>query len=247
MSETEIKTAAGDTVIGINSVSKAFSMRWVLRSVDLSIEKGQTVCLCGVNGAGKSTLLRIISGLLHPDHGSVTINGFDVSKEPEKTKPQFGVISHKSMVYPELTVFENLQFFANLYGVKNSKDRIKELLEEVGLFPFRYDNAAVLSRGLLQRLSIARAMVHEPSVLLADEPFTGLDSEACRHLVKVLTNFRTAGGTVIMTTHDTNLGLQSSSRVVVLDENKLIFDSPVSQLDTADFTADYLSYARKQN
>ena len=241
------KEDSASTVIEIDSVSKAFAAKRVLSSVSLTLPAAQSLCLCGINGAGKTTLLRIISGLLHPDHGSVHLCGCNVSKEPEKTKPRMGVISHKSMVYPDLTVRENLNFFATLYGVKKRKNRIDQLTENIGLFPYRYEKAAVLSRGLLQRLAIARALVHQPALLLADEPFTGLDAEACKYLVSVLNAFTQQGGTIIMTTHDTNIGLRCCNRVVVLDGSRLIFDADTTDIDIDDFAQDYLSYARGAN
>ena len=247
MSDQKQADRPNDSIVEIRSVSKAFATRRVLKNIDLDIGRSQSVCLSGVNGAGKSTLMRIVAGLLHPDAGSVSLNGHDVRKEPQKTKPQLGVISHKSMVYPDLTVSENLVFFANLYGVKSITSRIAELLKDVGLFSYRYDKASVLSRGLLQRLAIARALVHQPSVLLADEPFTGLDWEASKYLIGVFANFTDSGGTIIMTTHDTHVGLQCCERVVVLDKHKLIFDAMTQEIDTAAFTKDYLSYARNSN
>jgi heme exporter protein A len=247
MSKENQKDRNNAAVIEISSVSKAFAARAVLKSIDLNVTRSQAVCLCGVNGAGKSTLLRIVAGLLHADTGSVSLNGYSVRAEPEKTKPQLGVISHKSMIYPDLTVSENLSFFANLYGVKDITARIAELLKDVGLFSYRYDNAAVLSRGLLQRLAIARALVHRPQVLLADEPFTGLDAEASKYLVGVFANFIKAGGTIVMTTHNTHTGLQCCDRVVVLDKHRLIFDARTTEIDTVAFTKDYLSYARSRN
>lgn len=232
-----------EPVITITSVSKAFGFRSVLKNIDFHVQMAQGVCICGVNGAGKSTLLHIIAGLLKPTQGAVKICGLDVNSEP-KAKSQLGVILHKSMLYPDLTVFENLLFFAKLYGVKDSRDRVKELLEDFGLLPYRYDKAGVLSRGMLQRLAIARAMVHRPVVLLADEPFTGLDMEASRYFISILDKFRAGGGTFIMTTHNANLALQCCDRIVVLDENHFIFDAETSQIDADRFIENYLIYAR---
>ena len=247
MSKENQKDCSDSTVIDISSVSKTFAARPVLKNIDFCIARGQSVCLCGVNGVGKSTLLRIITGLLQPDEGSVRICGYSVAGDPEKTKPRLGVISHKSMVYSDLTVFENLSFFANLYGVKNSTARVKELLADVGLMPYRYDKAGILSRGLLQRLAIARALVHQPTVLLADEPFTGLDADACKHLISVLSDFAQNAGTILMTTHDINIALKCCDRAVVLDKGSLIFDAMTADMDTDSFAQDYLSYARNKN
>jgi len=237
----------GEPVITVTSVSKAFGSRPVLRNIDIHVQRAQGVCICGVNGAGKSTLLRVIAGLLKPAQGEIMVCGFNVDSEPQKTKSQLGVILHKSMLYPNLTILENLLFFAKLYGLKDSRDRVEELLEDLGLSPYRYDKAGVLSRGMLQRLAIARAMVHRPAVLLADEPFTGLDVEASRHLINVLGKFRAGGGTFVMTTHNASLALQCCDRVMVLDKNHFIFDAMTHQIDTDRFMEDYLLYARSRN
>jgi len=247
MKQQEQKHFSDQTMIEIDSVTKAFVPRLVLKDISLEIKRGQSVCLCGVNGAGKSTLLRIVAGLLHPDKGSVRLAGYNVRTHPEQTKPRLGLISHKSMVYPDLTVSENLAFFAKLYGLTHSRTRIEKLLEQLGLTGFRIEKAGALSRGLLQRLAIARALVHEPVVLLADEPFTGLDAEASSYLVSVFTGFTASGGTLLMTTHNTTTALQCCQRVVVLDKHRAIFDRPTSQIDHQAFVKDYLSYARASN
>jgi heme exporter protein A len=232
-----------DITINIDSVSKAFGARLVLKNINFAVTSPQSVLLCGVNGAGKSTLLGIIAGLLQPDRGLVSLCGYSVSNDPEKAKPQLGVISHKPMVYPELTVMENLSFFADLYGVKNSSDRIDELLEQIGIAAYKYDRADILSRGLLQRLAIARALVHSPKILLADEPFAGLDTEACEHLISILTNFVDDSGTVLMTTHNTRIGLRCCRRILVLDKTDLIFDADAGDIDTDRFSKDFVAYA----
>lgn len=235
-----------DMVINVKSVSKAFDTRNVLKNISIDIDTGQAVLICGINGAGKTTLLRIIAGLLQPDIGSVKLCGYNIQKDPEKAKSQFGMISHKSMVYSELTVLENLSFFARLYGVKDNDANITELLQDVGLLSYRHDTAGILSRGLLQRLAIARALVHRPALLLADEPFTGLDAKACQHLITVLNEFTNNDGTIVMTTHDIDIGLQCCNRVVVLDKSNLIFDAMTSDIDKVVFLKDYISYARSQ-
>jgi heme exporter protein A len=234
-------------IINVSSVDKAFATRSVLENIDLGIKKSQSVCLYGANGVGKSTLLRIIAGLLEPDHGSVELGGYNLRTHPEKTKSLLGVVFHKSMVYPELTVSENLLFFANLYGVKDCTYLVRQLLDDLGLGPYRYDRVDILSRGLLQRLAIARALVHRPAVLLADEPFTGLDTHASRHLIDVLNNFTHNGGSIIMTTHDVKTGLHCCNRVIVLDKRRLIFDEMTCNLETSGFAQDYLLYARSKN
>lgn len=242
MSKEQQKNCTNNTAIVAKSISKTFDARHVLKGIDLTVTAGQTVLICGINGAGKSTLLRIIAGLLQPDNGTVKICGYDLHKDPEIAKPKLGVILHKSMAYADLTVFENLMFFANLYGLQAPADRIKQLLKDVGLVSYSHDKAAILSRGLLQRLAIARAMIHKPTILLADEPFTGLDTDSCEHLVAVLSDFQQKGGTIVMTTHDINLGLRCCRRAIVLDNSKIIFDAPTDTIDADVFAKDYVNY-----
>lgn len=244
MSEKLQKQLGQMPVISLAGVCKSFVSQVVLQDINLQLTGGQGLCICGENAAGKTTLLRIISGLLQASEGVVQICGFNVQTQAQEIKPLVGAIFHKSMVYPQLTVMENLRFFASLYGVKNSKSRIEKLLEQTGLMPYRYDSAGILSRGMMQRLAIARALVHKPMVLLADEPFTGLDVDASKHLATILSNFKDEGGTVLMTTADGNLSLQCCEQVAVLDDRKLIFNAKVSDIDITEFAQDYLLYAR---
>jgi heme exporter protein A len=247
MLETTANGSRTGMALSVCSVSKAYGTRLVLRNVDLAVPRGQTVCLFGINGAGKSTLLRVVAGLLRPDRGAVTINEYDVRKHPEAAKRQLGMISHTSMAYPELTVHENLTFAARLHGVPNRMGRIEELLADTELAPYRHDRAGILSRGLLQRLAIARALLHKPAVLLADEPFTGLDAGASDRLLVIFDRFVREGGTVLMTTHDTRMGLRCCQRVAVLDQGVLILDAMKEEIDSDRFTDDYLSYARSKS
>jgi len=233
--------------VDVAGIHKSFGSQVVLEDISFHLTGGQGLCICGPNAAGKTTLLRIMAGLLQPGTGVVQICGFNVRAQPQQARTMLGAIFHKSMVYPQLTVIENLRFFALVYGVRDSTARIQELLEQTALMPYRYDRAGVLSRGMMQRLAIARALVHKPFVLLADEPFTGLDADASKRLVTILNNFESEGGTIVMTTHDVNLSLQCCGHVAVLDKRKLIFNAKISEIDTAAFAKDYLLYARENN
>ncbi|MBN1766323.1 MAG: heme ABC exporter ATP-binding protein CcmA [Sedimentisphaerales bacterium] len=238
-------TASGHTpIIDINGLCMAFESRLVLNKIDLQVHAGQSLCLCGSNGAGKSTLMRILAGLLHPTRGTVKINALELPKKASAVKSLLGVISHKSMLYPDLTVSENLMFAARLYGVPHPSQRVNELLDDAALTGYRHDKTGILSRGMMQRLAIARALVHQPRILLADEPFTGLDLNSGRHLVDTMHCFRQNSGTILMTTHETSYGLKCCERVVVLDGGQLIFDAPTSDIDHDRFISDYLTYAR---
>ena len=233
--------------VDVSGVCKSFGSQVVLEDISFHLKAGQGLCICGANAAGKTTLLRIMAGLLQPGAGAVQICGFDVKTQARQARAKFGVIFHKSMVYPQLTVIENLRFFALVYGVRDAKDHIEKLLEQTALMHYRYDRAGVLSRGMMQRLAIARALVHRPTVLLADEPFTGLDADASDHLVTILNNFKNEGGAIVMTTHDVNLSLQCCQHVAVLDRRKLIFNAKVCEINADAFASDYLLYARENN
>ena len=175
----------------------------------------------------------------------VGIVGYGVCKFGAK----FGFQNHPNVeVVAVSDLFEDrCAELARVCGCETTYPSLAELLKDVGLYSYRYDAASILSRGLLQRLAIARALVHKPPVLLADEPFTGLDAEASKYLIKVFAEFTAGGGTIMMTTHDTYTGLQCCDRAVVLDKRELIFDAPTSQIDTAEFAKDYLSYSRSRN
>lgn len=169
-----------------------------------------------------------------------------MDREPGRARAAIGLISHKPMVYPQLTVLENLRFFGRLYGVVDVAGRIERLLEEAGLVRYRHDCAAVLSRGMIQRLAIARSLVHDPSVLLADEPFTGLDVAAAKYLVTVMSDFVKQGRSVLMTTHNVGLSLDWCDRFAVLDGGRIVFDAAAREIDAARFARDYLAYAREE-
>ncbi len=163
---------------------------------------------------------------------------------PEAARRRLGLISHASLAYSELTVHENLVFAARLYGLSHRAARIEELLADVDLVPFAHDRAGILSRGLMQRLAIARALVHRPTLLLADEPFTGLDADAADRLLATFRQFIRAGGALVMTTHDIRLGLACCRRVAVLDRGVLILDAGTDRIEADRFADDYVSYAR---
>ncbi len=230
MSENPQKPPEQKPAVNLAGICKSFGNRTILEEISFSLSAGHGLCICGPNASGKTTLLRIIAGLLQSDKGTVEIYGFSVQTQQQKTRPMLGAIFHKSMVYSQLTVQENLEFFAELYGVKNKKECINELLEQTQLTPYRFDKAGILSRGILQRLAIARALIHKPAVLLADEPFAGLDLQASEHLAAVFCGFTKKGGTIVMTTHNVNFAQKRCERAAVLTSGKLKFDKDASEL-----------------
>jgi heme exporter protein A len=180
----------------------------VLRKLDLTIARGEFVALLGPNGSGKSTFIRLLAGLSKPTAGTIHIGGWELPREAHAVRGQIGLVSHKPLLYDNLTARENLQFFSRLYNLADST-RIPDLLGRVGLAKRGDDLVRTYSRGMQQRLSIARALLHKPDVLLLDEPYTGLDQDASATLDGLLAETQQDGHTILMATR--RLGLPVAS------------------------------------
>ncbi|HZD10572.1 MAG TPA: ABC transporter ATP-binding protein, partial [Candidatus Binatia bacterium] len=165
-------------MIKIEGLVKNYGMLPVLRGANLHVSEGEFVTLVGANGAGKTTLLRIVATLLSPTAGSVSVGGWPLPQHAEKVRRHLGLVSHHALLYGDLTAAENLMFFARLYHLDNREERVANALRTVGLLARQRDAVRTFSRGMTQRLTLARATLHEPDVLLFDEPYTGLDQEA---------------------------------------------------------------------
>lgn len=216
-------------------LTKSYGVRPVLRGVSLRAGPGEVVAVLGANGAGKTTLLRVLSTLSRPDSGRLTVAGIDALKHPNQARRLIGFVSHQPLVYPDLTGYENLLFYARMYGVvnrqsatgnpesriQNPESRIDALLRQVNLHTRAHDLARTYSRGMLQRLTIARAMIHDPALILLDEPFTGLDQASARSLSAMLRELAQAGKTLVMTTHEFGRGLESVTRAAVLRAGRI--------------------------
>lgn len=211
-------------------ITKRFGFRAALRGVDLRVEPGERVALLGPNGAGKTTLLRILATLSHPTSGRLTIEGMPARRDAKTVRRHIGVVAHQPYLYDELTSEENLQFFARMYDVPNVAARITTVLEQVGLADRRRDRVRTFSRGMQQRLALARATLHEPTLLLLDEPDSGLDRSGIAMLADLMAQHTAAGGSVIFTTHDLHFALAESSRVVTLQLGRITLDTAPEML-----------------
>jgi heme exporter protein A len=203
-------------MIRLNGVVKQYGLNPVLRGVDLSVEAGEFVTLVGPNGAGKSTLMGIIATLLRPSSGDVFVGGWRLPEQADRVRRHIGLVSHNSLLYRDMTAAENLTFFAKLYQLDDAEARVIEALRKVGLFARQRDPVGTFSRGMVQRLTIARATLHEPDVLLLDEPYTGLDQEATQLLDELLREETARGRTILMITHDLGHGLGLADRLAIL-------------------------------
>lgn len=195
---------------------KTFGSRRVLRGLNLTVKPGEIVALIGVNGAGKSTLMRILSTLTKPDGGRVILNGIPVDKDPIRARRQIGVVLHAPMLYGSLTGSENLRFYCRAFGIADAEQRIKRVLEEMNLASRADDLVRTYSRGMQQRLSIARAFLHDPQILLLDEPLTGLDDDSILRLHNSLISAVEQGKTILFATHDLEHACSLATRVDVL-------------------------------
>lgn len=189
-------------MIEVKKLVKRFGLKTVLRGVDFQVQPGEFVALLGPNGAGKTTFLRILASLSRPSMGIVDIAGYSLPKQAAAVRARLGVVSHLPLLYEDLTAEENLTFYARMYGIQNASARITEVLEMVGLEARRRDLVRTFSRGMQQRLAIGRAVLHDPDVMLFDEPYTGLDQDASSMLDGVLQTVAGQGRTVVMTSHD---------------------------------------------
>ena len=203
-------------MIEVHHLVKRFGFKVVLRGLDFSVEPGEFVALLGPNGAGKTTFLRILSSLSRPTMGQVTIAGYALPHQAAAVRRQLGVVSHLPLLYGDLTAEENLQFYGRMYGLDDLPERITAVLAMVGLEARRRDLVRTFSRGMQQRLTIARAIIHGPEVLLLDEPHTGLDQDACNMLDEVLRGVAARGRTVVMTSHDLARAADLAGRFDVL-------------------------------
>lgn len=220
-------------------LTKAFGHQVALRGVDLAVADGEFLALFGPNGAGKTTLMRIIASLTRPSAGVVEVQGQDLSKAATSVRRHIGLISHNPLLYGDLTPDENLRFFARMYDIPQATSRIDVLLEQVGLTNRRHDPVRTFSRGMVQRLAIARAILHDPTIMLLDEPYTGLDLQAADMLRSFLQDLATSGRTVILTTHSLEQGLEMCTRAAVLHKGRVAWQGDRAGLDLEKMKAIY--------
>lgn len=217
-------------IIEVHKLTKRFGPKTVLRGLEFGVGEGEFVALLGPNGAGKTTFLRILSSLSRPSLGMVRIAGFGLPEQAAAVRQRLGVVSHQPLLYGDLSAEENLRFYGRLYNVAHLEARIDVVLNLIGLTLRRRDLVRIFSRGMQQRLAIGRAILHEPEVLLLDEPHTGLDQDACEMLDTVLREVAARGRTVVMTSHDLTRVAGLASRVDVLARGVIQATTPVAAL-----------------
>ena len=223
-----------DQLIIVNGVHKRFGRKRVLGGVNLSVEQGQVTALLGANGAGKSTLMRIIAGLAKPDRGDVVLGGVSLRKAGHELRRYIGLVTHAPLLYDNLSALENLRFFARLYDLQEPEARIEAVLHAVDLWPRRRDAVRTYSRGMIQRLAIARAILHDPPVLLLDEPDTGLDPASAETLGGLIRTFGAANRAILLTTHNLERARTWADSIAFLQDGRIAFQEAARGLSEAD-------------
>jgi heme exporter protein A len=231
--------AESAAVLKIENLTKRFGRLLALRSVSLELHASQCLTLFGRNGAGKSTLLNATAALIRSYEGRISIMDRDLRQSDEETRRAIGLVSHDTYLYYDLTTEDNLRFYARLYGLSDVEGRVGRMLEHFGLEAKAKSAARDLSRGMKQRLSLARVFLHEPRLLLLDEPFTGLDEPACETLARMIDEFVAGGGAVLVTTHDLDRGLEVATRVMVLERGVVAYEAAAAGLDRGTFRETY--------
>ena len=232
-------------MITVQKLVKRFGLKTVLRGLDFQVEQGEFVALLGPNGAGKTTFLRILSSLSRPSMGNVRIAGYNLPNQAAAVRSRLGVVSHLPLLYGDLTAEENLRFYARMYGVQKIDERTLEVLDVVGLKHRRRDLVRTFSRGMQQRLAIGRAVLHDPEVMLFDEPHTGLDQDACSMLDSVLREVAARGRTVVMTSHDLSRAADLASRFDILSRGVITRSVQRTEIDTDDLLSVYRQALRE--
>jgi heme exporter protein A len=224
-------------------ISKSFGFLPALRDITLQIARQQCVSILGPNGAGKSTLIRILSTLIQPSAGSAWIDGWNIRDHPSEVRRRVGFAAHQPMLYGDLSATENLLFYARMFGVQAPQERIRNLLNQAELYGRRDDPVRTLSRGMQQRLTIARCLLHNPSILLLDEPYTGLDQRAAAILNDLLHQLLIEGHTVLLTTHDVEWAAGIVDQLLILTRGRLVYQCSVKDSSPQTLRETYQRYA----
>jgi heme exporter protein A len=220
-----------ELAIQVRGLTKSFGDCPALRGIDLNVRRGESVAVFGPNGAGKTTLIKILAAIMNPSSGEVLIDGLSIKDTTYEVQRRIGIVSHQTFLYANLTAYENLKFYGRMYDVPGTDERIREVAEMVGMTSRLNDKVGTFSRGMQQRLSIARSLLHKPSIMLLDEPETGLDQRAISLLWKVI---RPDGGerrTTVFSTHSLERGRELADRFIILNKGRAVFEDTKHRLD----------------
>ncbi|MCJ7808265.1 MAG: heme ABC exporter ATP-binding protein CcmA, partial [Dehalococcoidia bacterium] len=224
--------------IEVKRLIKSYGEHHALRGIDLSVKWGDILAIFGPNGAGKTTLLKVLATLVKPSSGDVSVAGFNLKQDAIMIRRRIGVVTHQTLLYDDLSAYENLRFYGKMYDVSNLRDRINQLVAQVGLESRIHDPVRTLSRGMQQRLAIARALIHDPPVLLLDEPGTGLDQHASAMFANILNSTVNKQRAVLITSHSLEQGAALSNRIAIMADGKIAYEGS-KQLDISNLREVY--------
>ncbi|HMM48603.1 MAG TPA: heme ABC exporter ATP-binding protein CcmA [Miltoncostaeaceae bacterium] len=238
MTEPSERAVAGDVLLRGRGLTRRFGERTAVDGVDIELRRGERLVVLGANGAGKSTLLRIIATLLRPEAGELTVCGHPCPEQAAAARGHIGLLGHEPMLYRDLSAVQNLEFFADLHGLGDMRERIMDALERVGLLARTHDPVRTFSRGMAQRLGLARVLLAEPELLLLDEPHAGLDAPGLRLLDAEIGAERPDRG-ILMVTHEVRRGVALADRAMVLRRGRCVLDESVTDVDPEAFARRY--------
>ncbi len=232
---SEMATTFTLQAIETEGLAKAFGNRRALAGVDLSIGNGECFVIFGPNGAGKTTLIKLLATLSRPSAGIARVHGLDIRHNAVQVRRRLGVVTHPTFLYNDLTVSENLRFYGRMYRVPNLEHRIQEVISQVQLESRLHDRVGTLSHGMQKRVAIARAVLHNPSIMLLDEPESGLDPHATVMMRQILDTLNSGDRTLVMTTHNLERGLEIADQVAILHQGSIVYQALKEDIDTAGF------------
>ncbi|MDA0988131.1 MAG: ABC transporter ATP-binding protein [Chloroflexi bacterium] len=229
----------GSLAIKVRGLTKVYGPQVVLRNLDLELSWGNFLIVFGPNGSGKTTLIKALSTISRPTEGEVSVAGFDLKRNPAAIRRNIGLVTHQPLLYGDLTALENLRFHGKMFGLTNLEERIEKVADLMGVNSFLGRKASILSHGMQKRLSLARAILHDPPILLLDEPETGLDQEALEMLGQMMGAGERGRRTVVMATHSVERGLALGNRLAILSGGKIAFHEDRANIDEAMFKSTY--------
>jgi heme ABC exporter ATP-binding subunit CcmA len=231
-------SSVGAPIVEVADLARAFGSTKAVDGVTFSLAPGECLAVFGPNGAGKTTLLRLLAGLLKPSSGSAKLAGI-LLPGGTLARSRVGLISHHTMLYDALSARENVSFAARLYGIRDPRTRVDDSLRRMSMIERAEAPVRLLSRGMQQRVSIARAMVHSPQVILADEPYSGLDESGAGSLTTLLQELRSSGTAIIIVTHNLAEGLSLATHAAVMQRGKFVRYDAKGRIDSASYAATY--------
>ncbi|MFC1987544.1 ABC transporter ATP-binding protein [Chloroflexota bacterium] len=237
----ENQTRPVNRAIEVQGLTKSFGTHLALRGLDIEVSKGESVAIFGPNGAGKTTLIKILATIMNPSSGKVLIEGLNLQDNAEEIRRRIGIVTHQTFLYGNLTGYENLEFYGRMYDIRRRRERIHEVADMMGMTSRLHDRISTLSRGMQQRLSIARSLLHKPSIMLLDEPETGLDQQATSMFWDALKAEGEKRRTIILITHSLERGLELCDRLLILARGKIVYEGTRQVLCLSDLKEAYNS------